>query len=188
MKSPSHSKRLDPFAFSTILALVVVGLAVLACFAYPLQPPVRGYSVSSPAGWRVNPMGGGEEGLHRGIDIPGEIGAPILAAGSGVVIATWPVPGTPVPGKKGAYYQGWGALGAAIIIDHGGGLWTIYGHLSRIDVRRGQRVETGKQIGLMGMTGKCTGPHLHFEAVIDPRLFFPPPLGPVASDPRELLR
>jgi murein DD-endopeptidase MepM/ murein hydrolase activator NlpD len=179
---------MDPFHFFAILAIVVTLLAGVACFVYPLQPPVRGYTVSSPPGWRVNPMGGGEEGLHRGIDIPGEIGTPILATGSGVVLATWPVPGTPVPGKKGAYYQGWGALGAAIIIDHGGGLWTIYGHLSRIDVRQGQRVETGKQIGLMGMTGKCTGPHLHWELVLDPRLLFPPPVGIADRARKELPR
>jgi len=182
------SKTLDPFRFFAIITVVVLLLLFAAIFAQALQPPVRDYTVSSPPGWRVTPMGGGEESLHRGIDIPGQIGTPVLAAGSGVVIATWPVPGTPVPGKKGAYYQGWGALGAAIIIDHGGGLWTIYGHLSRIDVRCGERVITGKQIGLMGATGKCTGPHLHFETVVDPRLFFPPPVGIADRTRKELLR
>ncbi len=182
------TKRLDPCAFGTILVLVVTGLFVLACFVYPLQPPMA-MKISSPPGWRVNPIpqGGVMEGLHRGIDLSCPEGTPVLAAGSGVVVATWPVPGMPVPGRKGKYFQGWGSLGAAILIDHGNGLWTIYGHLSRIDVVHGERVATGKQIGLSGATGKVTGPHLHWELVVDPRMFFEDPRA-YSVDPRELLR
>ena len=130
-----------------------------------LQAPVDA-PVSSPAGWRMNPMGGGEEGLHKGTDYSCPVGTPVLAAGAGVVVATWPVPGTPVPGRRGARYQGWGALGAAVLVDHGGGVWTIYGHLSRIDVRRGQAVEAGELVALSGATGQATGPHLHYEVVV----------------------
>ena len=133
-----------------------------------LLPPVAG-AVSSPAGWRVRPMGGGEEGLHKGTDYSVPVGTAVLAAAPGVVVATWPVPGTPVPGRRGAVYAGWGDLGAAVLLDHGGA-WTIYGHLSRIDVRRGQRVEAGEPIALSGATGKVTGPHLHWETVFDPEL------------------
>jgi murein DD-endopeptidase MepM/ murein hydrolase activator NlpD len=132
-----------------------------------LQAPVDA-PVSSPAGWRTNPMGGGESGLHKGTDYACPVGTPVRAAGPGVVVATWPAPGTPVPGRRGAYYQGWGVLGAAVLVDHGGGVWTIYGHLSRIDVRRGQRVGAGEVIALSGATGQATGPHLHFEVVTEP--------------------
>ena len=129
-----------------------------------LQPPVDA-PVSSPAGWRTNPMGGGEEGLHKGTDYSCPVGTVVRASATGVVVATWPVPGTPVPGRRGAHYQGWGALGAAVLLDHGG-TWTIYGHLSRIDVRRGQRVEAGEAMALSGASGQATGPHLHWEVVV----------------------
>lgn len=85
---------------------------------------------------------------HRAMDIANKLIPPILAADSGRVVAS-----------------GWttGGYGNRIIIDHGNGFTTLYGHLSRIYVEAGQNVKKGDQIGQMGSTGRSTGPHLHFE-------------------------
>jgi murein DD-endopeptidase MepM/ murein hydrolase activator NlpD len=85
---------------------------------------------------------------HYGIDIAGRLGNPIFAADHGVVV-----------------YAGWNdyGYGEMIVIDHGSGWQTLYAHLSQINVVCGQEVTKGDTIGLMGSTGKSTGPHLHFE-------------------------
>jgi murein DD-endopeptidase MepM/ murein hydrolase activator NlpD len=89
--------------------------------------------------------------MHTGIDIAAGFGAPIVAAKSGTVISA-----------------GWnGGYGQATIIDHGGGLSTLYGHQSKISVSDGQSVNQGQVIGYEGCTGHCTGPHVHFETRID---------------------
>ncbi len=184
----NKSKTIDPLGFFVILTLVVTLLAVAACFAYPLQSPMAAYSISSGIGYRVKPMGGGEEALHRGVDLVGPPGCAILAAAPGVVVEHWPAPGTPIPGKPGKTFSGHDVFGGYIVIDHGGGVFTCYGHLSRTFVHTGQRVTAGQIIGRQGATGQATGEHLHFELVVDPCLFFAAPLGPVLRDPRELLR
>jgi LysM repeat protein len=91
-------------------------------------------------------------GIHPGIDIGGAIGNAIYAADSGVVV-----------------YAGWNTYGYGnlIIIDHGNGWQTVYGHLSVVGVQCGQSVFKGSIIGAMGCTGNCTGPHLHFEMASD---------------------
>jgi len=85
---------------------------------------------------------------HYGIDIAGRLGNPIFAADHGVVV-----------------YAGWNeyGYGEMIVIDHGAGWQTLYAHLSQVNVACGQEVYQGDSIGLMGSTGKSTGPHLHFE-------------------------
>ena len=85
---------------------------------------------------------------HHGIDIDADTGDPISAAGSGTVI-----------------YAGWNRSGYGnfVKIDHGNGYVTCYAHLSKIQVRVGQTVTAGEQIGTAGRTGRATGPHLHFE-------------------------
>ncbi|MFI1990217.1 M23 family metallopeptidase [Actinoplanes sp. NPDC020271] len=85
--------------------------------------------------------------LHAGVDLAAPDGSPILAAGAGVVIRA---------GEAEGY-------GNAVLIDHGNGWLTHYGHLSRIAVTVGQAVQAGQQIGDEGSTGHSTGPHLHFE-------------------------
>jgi murein DD-endopeptidase MepM/ murein hydrolase activator NlpD len=85
--------------------------------------------------------------LHAGVDMAGPNGAPIVAAGAGVVTAA---------GAASGY-------GNAVLIDHGNGYLTHYGHMSVITVQVGQRVTAGQQIGDEGSTGHSTGPHLHFE-------------------------
>ncbi|MDD5468760.1 MAG: peptidoglycan DD-metalloendopeptidase family protein [Anaerolineales bacterium] len=122
--------------------------------------------------------------VHTGVDIPVKTGAPVIAAGSGRV--NWAGYGL---------YRGLGdttdPYGLAVVIRHefgyqGQTLFTVYGHLSRIDVTVGQHVETGDQLGLSGATGNVTGPHLHFEVRIgrnsfsrsrNPELWLSPPQG-----------
>jgi murein DD-endopeptidase MepM/ murein hydrolase activator NlpD len=87
--------------------------------------------------------------MHSGIDIPGALGSPILAADGGTVTFA---------GPDGGY-------GLMIEVDHGNGLRTRYGHLSRILVGVGSPVQREQEIGLMGSTGRSTGSHLHFEVL-----------------------
>ncbi|NMC81398.1 MAG: M23 family metallopeptidase, partial [Armatimonadetes bacterium] len=85
--------------------------------------------------------------LHTGVDIAAPTGTPVFAAAAGEVVH--------------AGY--WGAYGNAVIIDHGGGVTTLYGHLSRINCRVGATVNKGQHVGAVGNTGWSTGSHLHFE-------------------------
>jgi len=107
--------------------------------------PING-EVTSPFGWRIHPIFGTAR-FHSGIDIAGDYGDPIRAAASGTVI-----------------YAGWiSGYGNAVIIDHGGGITTLYGHNEAINVSVGQSVSQGQVIALCGATGDATGPHCHFE-------------------------
>jgi murein DD-endopeptidase MepM/ murein hydrolase activator NlpD len=126
-----------------------------------------------------------ENVVHTGIDIPGDIGTPILAAGAGKVIYA----------GKGIYRGGENVYddpyGKAIVIQHsfsyqGEPLYTLYAHLDEILVVEGQEIKAGDQIGEMGKTGKTTGPHLHFEVRVgkneyfstrNPDLWISPPQG-----------
>ncbi len=103
-------------------------------------------------GPRVHPIYGTVK-MHNGLDMDGPMGQPIVAFASGRVIFA---------GVKGGY-------GNAVMIDHGGGMVTLYAHQSRLAVKVGQRVEGGQVIGYVGSTGLSTGPHLHFEVRIDGR-------------------
>jgi len=113
--------------------------------------PVRG-RITSPFGWRIHPISGRRR-MHTGVDIAAPIGTPIAAAGGGEII--W-------AGRRGGY-------GNAVMIDHGRGITTLYGHMSAINVRRGQVVRRGQCIGWVGSTGYSTGPHCHFEKRINGR-------------------
>lgn len=109
--------------------------------AWPVNGPV-----SSPFGYRIHPITGTRR-LHAGIDVSAGYGAPISSAGNGVVIlAEW-----------------FGGYGNTVVIDHGGGLTTLYAHQSALAVSVGQSVTVGDVIGYVGSTGFSTGPHLHFE-------------------------
>lgn len=111
--------------------------------------PVSG-TITSPFGYRRNPFGGGME-FHQGLDIAAPMGTTITAAASGTVISA-----------------GWyGGYGNYILIDHGGGMATGYGHCSQIFVSAGQQVQKGQAIGAVGSTGASTGPHVHFEVRIN---------------------
>ncbi len=113
--------------------------ASAAGLIWPVNAPI-----TSPFGWRWGRM-------HEGLDLGAASGAPIAAAAAGAVI-----------------YAGWlGGYGNLVVIDHGGGLATAYGHQSSIAVSVGQEVAQGQVIGYVGSTGHSTGPHLHFEVRVD---------------------
>ncbi len=111
----------------------------------PLMRPVPG-AVTSPFGYRIHPIFGTRR-LHTGWDLSAGSGESIVAAAGGVVVSA---------GTRGGY-------GNATVIDHGGGLATLYAHQSSMAVSAGQQVERGQVIGYVGCTGYCTGAHLHFE-------------------------
>jgi murein DD-endopeptidase MepM/ murein hydrolase activator NlpD len=114
--------------------------------ALPTKKPADGY-FSSGFGVRVSPMGDGVEKMHEGLDIAAVIGTPIHAPAQGTVIYA---------GKKSGY-------GNIVIVDHGYGLETWYGHTSKILVKAGQLVRRGQTIALVGNSGHSTGPHVHYE-------------------------
>lgn len=109
------------------------------------------HTVSSGYGGRIHPTTGKYK-FHGGLDIPGPYGSAIVAANSGKVI--W-------AGNRGDSY------GNYVIIDHGGGVSTLYGHSSKVLVRTGQSVSRGQRIANVGSTGRSTGPHCHFEVRIN---------------------
>jgi murein DD-endopeptidase MepM/ murein hydrolase activator NlpD len=111
--------------------------------------PVPG-PISSGFGMRIHPITG-DRRMHNGVDMNGALGDPIRSSRSGRVIFA---------GVKGGY-------GNAVMIDHGGGMVTLYGHQSRIAVTNGESVQAGQVIGYVGSTGQSTGPHLHFEVRIN---------------------
>ena len=130
----------------------------------PHSPPLEAAVVSSGCGHRLDPMGGSTEGLHKGVDLVGPIGAPVRAVLAGTVAEHWLAPGW----HWGKQYHGDPVFGGKIVLDHGEGLYSIYGHLSATFVHEGERIEAGQVIGELGNTGISTGPHLHLEIVVDP--------------------
>jgi murein DD-endopeptidase MepM/ murein hydrolase activator NlpD len=125
----------------TVVVMMAVCLLASAC-SIP-RWPVSGV-MTSPYGLR---MRGGSPGLHHGVDIAAPTGTPVQAMRSGRV----------------EHAGAWGGYGLSVLISHGPHVRTLYAHLSRIDVREGERVRGGQRIGAVGRTGNATGPHLHFE-------------------------
>jgi murein DD-endopeptidase MepM/ murein hydrolase activator NlpD len=123
-----------------------------------LPVPAEMIRLTSDFGTRSDPFRG-RAAMHAGLDLAGPVGTPIYATADGVVGHA---------GVRGAY-------GNLIEIEHGSGIGTRYGHLSRISVSVGQRVRRGQLIGLMGSTGRSTGSHLHYEVRIDGRAVNPMP-------------
>lgn len=115
-----------------------------------LSLPLPGAPITSPYGWRIDPILH-VRSMHTGIDFGAPYGTPLHAAADGVVVAA---------GPEGGY-------GNATIIEHGGGIATLYGHQEEFLVTPGQHVSRGQVIGLVGCTGWCTGPHVHFEVRVD---------------------
>jgi murein DD-endopeptidase MepM/ murein hydrolase activator NlpD len=111
----------------------------------PLDGPI-----GSGFGFRLDPFTG-RSALHTGLDFPADVGTPVRAAAGGMVISTEPHP----------------AYGQLIELDHGNGLVTRYAHLSKILVKTGDLVKRGQYVGQVGSTGRSTGPHLHFEVLVD---------------------
>lgn len=122
----------------------------------PHGSPAPGNRISSHFGNRRDPFTG-RRALHGGLDFRGNTGDPVFATGSGKVVKA---------GRRGGY-------GKLVVIDHGGGITTRYAHLSRIMVKKGQRVTKGTRIGKIGSTGRSTGPHLHYEVRRNKRVLDP---------------
>lgn len=115
----------------------------------PNSAPVNG-PVGSGFGFRADPFTG-RSALHMGLDFPADVGTPIMAAAGGVVQLTETHP----------------AYGQMVEVDHGNGLVTRYAHASKLLVRTGDIVKRGQPIAQVGNTGRSTGPHLHFEVLVD---------------------
>ena len=127
--------------------------------AVPSDKPVKTGAFTSGYGVRADPFQG-RTAMHAGIDLAGSVGTPIFATADGVITT--------------AGYNS-GGYGNLIKIDHGRGIETRYGHLSKMSVYPGQRVKRGEMIGRMGSTGRSTGSHLHYEVRIDGRAVNPVP-------------
>ncbi|MBK6004618.1 M23 family metallopeptidase [Ramlibacter ginsenosidimutans] len=125
----------------------------------PTQVPVSNAPIGSRFGWRIDPFTG-RQALHTGLDYQAVVGSPIVAAAGGIVVTAELHP----------------EYGNMVEIDHGNGLVTRYGHASKLLVKKGDLIKRGQQIALVGTTGRSTGPHLHFEVLVqgvqqDPQKF-----------------
>ena len=117
-----------------------------------MKTPINGARLSSPFGMRKHPIDGFNK-MHRGTDFAAPMGTPIMASGNGVV-------------KK----AGWcGGGGNCVVIKHNSTYQTVYAHMSKFakGIRSGVRVRQGQTIGYVGSTGKSTGPHLHYEVIVN---------------------
>ena len=117
----------------------------------PSRSPVNGW-IASGFGYRISPFTGRKD-HHNGIDVAGPVGTPIRAPADGVAIFV---------GAKAGF-------GNFIMLAHGNGIVSRYGHNAQNMVRPGQKVRRGQQIGTVGMTGRTTGPHLHYEVLVNGR-------------------
>lgn len=125
----------------------------------PTQHPVASSNLGSSFGWRIDPINGGSA-LHSGLDFQASTGTPIVAAAGGVVVTQ-------------EYHPAYGNM---VEIDHGNDLITRYAHASQVFVKKGDLIKRGKKIAEVGTTGRSTGPHLHFEVLVqgvpqDPQKF-----------------
>ncbi len=118
--------------------------------ALPSAPPISVGFFSSNFGWRLDPFTG-QRAMHEGVDFVAEPGTAIKAAAGGIVVYS-------------DYHQGYGNM---LEIDHGNGLISRYGHASKRMVKEGDVVLRGQKIGEVGSTGRSTGPHLHFEVLLN---------------------
>ena len=143
----------------------------------PLAPAGLTYPLATsalqidPWGWRFSESRGAWR-MHTGVDFAAPTGTAVLAALGGVVVLAEEISG----------------YGLTVVLDHGEGLQTLYAHLQTIDVPLGQALEPGQRLGTVGMTGRASGPHLHFElrsrgsqtVALDPIPYLPPLLPPPA--------
>lgn len=121
-------------------------------------PTPGNYKITSPYGYRIHPVYGTKK-LHTGVDISAPRNAPVVAAQDGTVIMA-------------EYYFGYGKT---IMIDHGGGYVTLYGHNNALVAKVGQKVTKGQQIAKVGSTGTSTGNHCHFEVRLKGKIIDPMP-------------
>lgn len=117
-----------------------------------LQSPLETLTMTSPFGYRINPLTGAADELHRGTDFGASCGTAVFSAGAGTVTEA-----------------GWHPYGGGnrVVIDHGGGIKSTYNHLSSIGVSVGVPMGAGTPVGEVGTTGNSTGCHLHFEVMLN---------------------
>ena len=129
-----------------IVAICLAGLpsTVIANVDLPVDGPI-----TSTVGWRLDPFGSGNYRFHRGIDIAVSEGTPVRATRAGKIVFS---------GRHGNY-------GNTIIIEHEGGIRTLYGHNKSLAVQAGHSVEAAEVIALSGSSGRSTGPHVHYEVL-----------------------
>lgn len=139
----AESARLEEVSQQDILHALRDNRSILA--GMPTIWPVNGF-VTSSFGGRKSPFGGNSQ-FHKGLDISNRIGTPVIAPAEGSIILAAPD----------------GAYGNSVEIDHGGGIVTKFAHLQKMAVKNGEWVKRGQVIGYVGMTGRTTGPHLHYE-------------------------
>jgi murein DD-endopeptidase MepM/ murein hydrolase activator NlpD len=126
--------------------------------SFPIGNPARGHTITSRFGYRVDPFNG-EKAMHTGMDFRASTGTPIKPTAAGKVTSA-----------------GWdGGYGKMVEIDHGNGYRTRYGHMSQVLVGKGDKVTADTIIGLVGSTGRSTGPHLHYEVRLDGAALNPAP-------------
>ena len=159
-----HERPLPQEPTINLASLLPIAAVEAAFPPPPATTPAPALTWPAP-GPITSPFGGRRH--HPGIDIDGVTGDPARAAGAGTVVLA------------GAAPSGFSGYGNVVMIDHGGGIATLYAHLSRVDVAAGQPVQQGQQIGAIGATGEATGDHLHFEvrvnnAPTDPMAWLPP--------------
>jgi murein DD-endopeptidase MepM/ murein hydrolase activator NlpD len=124
------------------------------------DPSVPDLSFPVPQGTLTSPFGFRWGRFHRGLDIAAPVGTPVLACADAKVIFT---------GSRKRFRR----YGNTVLLDHGKGVYTYYAHLSRILVKKSQKVRRGQSIALVGNTGRSTGPHLHLEVRVANNLFNP---------------
>lgn len=127
--------------------------------AIPTQLPVQTARIGSAYGWRIDPITG-KSALHTGLDFPAEVGTPINASAGGLVVTQ-------------EYHSEYGNM---IEVDHGNQLISRYAHASKVFVKKGDLIKRGQKIAEVGASGRSTGPHLHYEVLVqgvpqDPRKF-----------------
>jgi murein DD-endopeptidase MepM/ murein hydrolase activator NlpD len=145
----------DPETFRSTVSLVTDEMERLSTVRrlagrLPLSRPIENARITSRFGARIDPFFG-RPAMHPGIDFAAMVGYPIRATAGGTVITAEPA----------------GGYGNMVEIDHGNGVTTRYGHMSKILVRPGQIVAKGAVVGLAGSTGRSTGPHIHYEVRVD---------------------
>jgi murein DD-endopeptidase MepM/ murein hydrolase activator NlpD len=149
--SMSVFKLMKTVAFTPPVDIPRQGLVAGAAFdpsAIPTVWPLHG-QISGGFGERMDPLSGEGE-FHNGLDISARYGTEVESTGDGIVLAA----------------EGESGYGNQVLIDHGNGINTKYGHLGRIFVLVGQEVKRGDPIGTVGLTGRTTGPHLHYEVLV----------------------
>jgi murein DD-endopeptidase MepM/ murein hydrolase activator NlpD len=151
MAAAPYSPAAEPTPYNSVAVPEAPPVAAVTEAAGPITrviafaEPVHGYRINSPFGIRTL---AGKTRRHEGVDIAAPQGTDVFTAAEGRVLRT---------GFDA------GGYGRFIEVSHPNGMSTLYGHLSRVDVASGDTISAGERIGLVGTTGRSTGPHLHFE-------------------------